>query len=175
MASGSSYVGIHETAPCPEPGAFNTSPVGVCPPPMPGYTMPEPFSAPLSSLRGPESFGGRSRGPERSSNSSLTRSERIEALCGATADLVADLTHEVRARLQSSIPPHGSPGTIGASPHRVQAKDVPSGLTHTLSGERRRPMPTPAAVPRTPSCQKRQNRLTARWRLPHVLSWTSSG
>ena len=40
--------------------------------------------------------------------------------------------------------------TIGASPHRVQANHLVAGLTHTLGGVRSRPMPTPAAVPRSP-------------------------
>ena len=39
--------------------------------------------------------------------------------------------------------------TIGASPHRVQANQVVAGLAHTLGGVRSRPMPTPAAVPRS--------------------------
>ena len=150
VASGSSYVGIHEPAPCPEPGAYHRAPVGVCPLPMPGYTMLEPGFTSLSGLRGPESCGGRSRGSRRSSNRSLARSEIKEALRGATRDLVADLTQEIRDKLKPLIPPHGSPVTIGASPHRVQANRLVAGLTHTLGGVRSRPMPTPAAVPRSP-------------------------
>ena len=60
--------------------------------PDPGYTLPAPGFTSLSSVRGPESWGGRSRGSGRSSNKSLTRSETREAVRGATADLVGDLT-----------------------------------------------------------------------------------
>ena len=149
VASCSSYVGIHEPAPCPEPGTYPRAPFGVCPLPMPGYTMPEPCITSLSGLRGPESCGGQSKGSGRSSNESLTRFELKLALRGATADLVGDLTQEIRAKLEPLIPPQGSPVTIGASPHRVQANHLVVGLTHTLGGVISRPMPTPAAVPRS--------------------------
>ena len=115
---------------------------------MLSYTMPKPGS--LSGFRGPESCGGQSRGFGRSSNRSLTRSEIKEALCGATADLVGDITQEIRAKLEPLIPPRGSPMTIGASPHLVQANHVVSGLTHTLGGVRSRPVPTLGGVPRCP-------------------------
>ena len=48
--------------------------------PEPGYTMRASGFTSLSGLRGPESYGGRSRGSGRSSNKSLTRSEIQEAL-----------------------------------------------------------------------------------------------
>ena len=150
VASGSSYVGIKEPAPCPEPGAYHRAPVGVCPVPMPGYTMPEPGFTSLSGLQGPESCGGRSRGSGRTSNRSLTCSEIKEELCGATADLVGDVTQKIRDKLKPLIPPHGSPVTIGASLHGIQANHLVSGLTHTLGGVRSQPLPTLSAVPRSP-------------------------
>ena len=146
VAFGSSYVGIHELAHCPEPGAFHRAPVVVCPLPMLGYTMREPGFTSLSGVRGPESCGGRSRGFERSSNRSLTRSEIKEALRGATANLVGDLTQEIGAELQRLIPPQGSPVTIGALPHEVQANHLVFGLAHKLGGVRSKPMLTSAAV-----------------------------
>ena len=51
VASGSSYVRIHEPAPCPEPRAFHRAPLGVCPLPMPGCIMPELGFTSLSGLR----------------------------------------------------------------------------------------------------------------------------
>ena len=111
---------------------------------VPGYVT-------LSGLRrGPESCGSRSRGSGRSSNRSLTRSERKEALRGATSELVGDLTQEIRAKLQPLIPPQASPTMVGISPHRVQANHLVAGLTNTLGSLRSRPMPTPAAIPRSP-------------------------
>ena len=124
VAFGSSYVGIHEPAPCHEPDVFRGAPIGVCPPKMRAYTMPEHGFTSLSGLRGPESGGGRSGGSGRSSNKSLTRSEIKEALRGATAHLVGDVTQEIRAKLEPLITPHGSPVTIGAYPHRVQANHL---------------------------------------------------
>ena len=82
--------------------------------PDPGYTMPAPGFTSLRGLRGPESCCGRSRGLGRSSNKSLTRSEIREGLRGATADLVGDLTQEIRAKLEPLIPPQASPTTMGA-------------------------------------------------------------
>ena len=107
---------------------------------VPGYA---PGYAPLSGLRrGPESLGGRSRGSGRSSNRSLTRSEINE---------VGDLTQEIREKLEPlMIPPQASPTTVGMSPHRVQANHLAAGLTNTLGSLRSRPMPTPAAIPRSP-------------------------
>ena len=108
----------------------------------PGYAMPEPGYATLSGLRrGPESCGSKSRGSRGSSNCSLTRSELREPLRGVTANLVGDITQEIREKLEPLIPPKGSPTTLGASPHR---------LSQTLEGVRSRPMPTPAVVPRSP-------------------------
>ena len=117
--------------------------------PETGYTMPAPGFTSLSSIRGTESCGGRSRGSGTSSNKPLTRSEKGETLRGATADLVRDLTQEVRATLEPLIPPKGSPTTMGAS-HRLRANHLFAGLTHTLGGVRSRPMPTPALIPRSP-------------------------
>ena len=77
-------------------------------------------------------------------------SEIEEALRKATGELVADMTQEISNNLKPVIPPEGSPITIGASPHRVQANHLVAGLTHTLGGVRIRPMPPPAAVPRSP-------------------------
>ena len=77
------------------------------------------------------------------------RSEIKEALRGATGQLFADMTQEIRDKLKLLIPPDGSPVTVGASPHRIQANDVVAGLTHTLGGVTIQPMPTPAAVPRS--------------------------
>ena len=117
----------------------------------PGYPMPAPGYATLSGLRrGPESCGSKSRGSRGSSNRSLTRSEPREALRGATKDLVGDITQEIREKLEPLIPPQGSPTTLGASPHRLQANHLVAGLSRTLGGLRSRPMPTPAVVPRSP-------------------------
>ena len=116
---------------------------------LPGYA---PGYATLSGLRrGPESLGGRSRGSGRSSNRSLTRSEINEVLRGATSKIVGDLTQEIRKKLEPlMIPPQASPTTVEMSPHRVQANHLAAGLTNTLGSLRRRPMPTPAAIPRSP-------------------------
>ena len=116
---------------------------------VPGYA---PGYVTLSGLRrGPESLGGRSRGSGRSSNRSLTRSEINEVLRGATSKIVGDLTQEIREKLEPlMIPPQASPTTVGVSPHRVQANHLVAGLTNTLGGLRSRPMPTPAAIPRSP-------------------------
>ena len=115
----------------------------------PGYA---PGYAPLSGLRrGPESLGGRSRRSGRSSNRSLTRSEINEVLRGATSKIVGDLTQEIREKLEPlMIPPQTSPISVGMSPHRVQANHLTAGLTNTLGSLRSRPMPTPAAIPRSP-------------------------
>ena len=115
---------------------------------VPGYA---PGYATLSGLsRGPESLGGRSRGSWRSSNRSLTPSEINEVLRGATSKIVGDLTQEIREKLEPlMIPPQASPTTVGMSPHRVQANHLAAGLTNTLGSLRSRPMPTPAAIPRS--------------------------
>ena len=111
---------------------------------VPGYET-------LSGLRrGPESCRNRSRGLGRSCNRSLTRSEIEDALRGATSELVVDLTQEIRAKLEPLIPPQASPTTVGMSLHRVQANYLVAGLTNTLGSLRSRPMPTPAAIPRSP-------------------------
>ena len=116
---------------------------------VPGYA---PGYATLSGLRrGPESLGGRSRGSGRSSSRSLTRSEINEVLRGATSKIVGDLTQEIREKLEPlMIPPQASPTTVGASGHRVQANHLVAGRTNTLRGLRSRPLPTPAAIPRSP-------------------------
>ena len=111
-----------------------------------------PRYATLSGLRrGPESLGGRSRGSGRSSKRSLMRSEINEVLRGATSKIVGDLTQEIREKLEPlMIPPQASPTTVGVSPHRVQASHLVAGLTNTLGSLSSRPMPTPAAIPRSP-------------------------
>ena len=116
---------------------------------VPGYA---PGYATLSGLRrGPESLGGRSRGSGRSSNRSLTRSEINEVLRGATSKIVGDLTQEIQEKLEPlMIPPQASPTTVGTSAHRVQANHLAAGLTNTLGSLRSRPMPTPAAIRRSP-------------------------
>ena len=119
--------------------------------PATGAYVDVPGYASLSGLgRGPESCGSRSRGSGRSSNRSLTRSEIKEALREATSELVGDLTQEIQATLEPPIPPQASPTTVGMSPHRVQANHLVAGLTNTLGSLRSRPMPTPAAIPRSP-------------------------
>ena len=119
--------------------------------PATGAYVDVPGYATLSGLkRGPESCGSRSRGSGRSSNRFLTQSEVKEALQGATSELVVDLTQEIRAKLEPLIPPQASPTTVGMSPHRVQANHLVAGLTNTLGSLRSRPMPTPAAIPRSP-------------------------
>ena len=129
------WYAAHYHHPLPATGAYAD---------VPGY-------ATLSGLRrGPESCGSRSRGSGRSSNRSLTRSEIKEALRGATSELVGDLTQEIRAKLEPLIPPQASPTMVGISPHRVQANHLVAGLTNTLGILRSRPMPTPAAIPRSP-------------------------
>ena len=111
---------------------------------VPGYTT-------LSGLtRGPESCGSRSTVSGRSSNRSLTRSEINEVLRGATSKIFDDLSEEIRAKLEPLIPPQASPTTVGMSPHRVQANHLVAVLTNTLGSLRSRPMPTPAAIPRSP-------------------------
>ena len=120
--------------------------------PATGTYVDVPGYATLCGLRrGPESLGGRSRGSGRSSNGSLTQSEINEVLRGATSKIVGDLTQEIREKLEPlMIPPQASPTTLGVSPHRVQANHLVAGLTNTLGSLRNRPMPTPAAIPRSP-------------------------
>ena len=119
--------------------------------PATGAYVDVPGYATLSGLRrGPESCGSRSRGLGSSCNRSLTRSEIKEALRGATRELVGDLTQEIQAKLEPLIPPQASPTTMGMSPHRLQANHLVAGLTNTLGSLRSRPMPTPAAIPRSP-------------------------
>ena len=72
-------------------------------------------------------------------------------LRGATSKIVGDLSQEIREKLEPlMIPPQASPTTVGMSPHRVQANHLAAGLTNTLGSLRSRPMPTPAAIPRSP-------------------------
>ena len=156
---------LHEATTASEPVASSAAPrwyAGDYPHPLhatgtyvdvPGYAPGNaPGYAPLSGLRrGLESLGGRSRGSGRSSNRSLTRSEINEVLRGATSKIVGDLTQEIREKLEPlMIPSHASPTTVGMSPHRVQANHLAAGLTNTLGSLRSRPMPTPAAIPRSP-------------------------
>ena len=120
--------------------------------PATGAYVDVPGYATLSGLRrGPESLGGRSRGSGRSSNRSLMRSEINEVLRGATSKIVGDLSQEIRDKLEPlMIPPQASPTIVGVSPHRVQANHLVAGLTNTLGSLRSRPMPTTAAIPRSP-------------------------
>ena len=120
--------------------------------PATGTYLDVPGYATLSGLRRePESLGGRSRGSGRSSNRSLTRWEINEVLRGATSKIVGDLTQEIREKLEPlMIPPQASRTMVGVSPHRVQANHLVAGLTNTLGSLRSRPMPTPAAIPRSP-------------------------
>ena len=119
--------------------------------PATGAYVDVPGYATLSGLkRGPESCGSRSRGSGRSSNRSLTRSEINEVLRGATSEIVGDLTQETRDKLEPLIPPQASPTTVGMSPHGVQANHLVAGLRNTLGSLRSRPMPTPAAITRSP-------------------------
>ena len=120
--------------------------------PATGAYVDAPGYATLSGLRrGAESLGGRIRGSGGSSNRSLTLSEINEVLPGATSKIVGDLTQEIREKLEPlMIPPQASPNTVGVSPHRVQANHLVAGLTNTLGSLRSRPMPSPAAIPRSP-------------------------
>ena len=61
------------------------------------------------------------------SNRSLRCSDIKVDICGATGELVADLTQEVRDKLKPPIPPYRSLVTIGASSHRVQASHLVAG------------------------------------------------
>ena len=152
---------LHEATTASEPVATSSAPrwyAAEYPHPLPatGTYVDVPRYAPgyatLSGLRrGPESLGGRSRGSGRSSNRSLMRSEINEVLRGATSKIVGDLTQEIREKPEPlMIPPQASPTTVGTSPHRVQANHLAVGLTNTLGSLRSRPMPTPAAIPRSP-------------------------
>ena len=119
--------------------------------PATGAYVDVPGYATLSGLgRGPESCRSRSRGSGRFSNRSLTRSEIKEAPQGATSELVVHLTQEIWAKLEPLIPPQASPTTVGISPHRVQANHLVAGLTNTLGSLGSQPLPTPAAIPRSP-------------------------
>ena len=123
--------------------------------PATGTYVNSPGYATLSGLRrGPESCGSRSSGSGRSSNRSLARSGIKEALRGATSELVGDLTQEIRAKLEPLVPPQASPTIMGISPHRVQANHLVAGLTNTLGSLRSQPIPTPAAIPRSPFVSK---------------------
>ena len=48
------------------------------------------------------------------------------------------------------IPPQASHTTVGMSPHPVQANHLVAGLTHALGSLWSRPMPTRAAILRSP-------------------------
>ena len=139
--------------------------------PATGAYVDFPGYATLSGLRrGPESCGSSSRGSGRSSNRSLTRSEIIKALRGATSELVGDLTQEIRAKLEPLIPPQASPTMVAISPQRVQANHLVAGLTNTLGSLRSRPMPAPAAIPRSPFVPR-----TAQPPYSHVGNSTRAG
>ena len=100
VASGSSYVAIHERTPCHDPDAFLGAPTGVCPPTMPAHTMAEHCFTSLSGLQGPTSCGGRKRVSQRSSHKFLARLEIRVALGGATAGPIVDLTQEIWATME---------------------------------------------------------------------------
>ena len=112
VASSSTYTTICDSLPRhyaevyhrPATGVDMTSMHGYAAPET-GYTMPAPGFTFPSGLQGPESCRGRRRGSGRSSKKSPTQFEIREALPGATADLVGDLTHEIRAKLEPLIPP----------------------------------------------------------------------
>ena len=161
VSSGSTYTGNPESIPRRYDDDYQRPAAAVCMTGIPGYAAPEPdytmpapgFTSP-SGLRSPESCGGRNRGSRRSSNKSLTRSEIQEALRGATADLMGDLTQELWALLEPLVRRQASPTAMGASPHRLQANRLVAGLTYTLGCLRSRPMPTPAVIPRSPFVPK---------------------
>ena len=139
--------------------------------PATGAYVDVPGYATLSGLRrGPESCGSRSRGSGRSSNRSLTRSEINEALGGATSKIVGDLTQDIPGKLEPLIPPQVSPTILGVSPHRIQANHLVAGLTNTLGSLRSRPMPTRAAIPRSPFIPR-----TAQLPYSHVGNSTRAG
>ena len=182
VASSSTYTGIHDPMPrrCAED--YHRPPTGVGPTfilgyaaPETGYAMPVPGFRSLSGLRGPESCRGRSRGSREYSNRSLTRSEITKALRCATDELVADQMQEMRDKLKPLIPPDGSPVTIGASGHRVQANHLIGGLTHTLSAVRICLCRLLLLYQGAPSCLAGHRRPTAMWRIPHELRWISLG
>ena len=112
VASSSTYTGVPEPMPRhyeddyhrPAAAVYMTGLPGYAAP-EPSYTMPAPCFTSLSGLRGPESYGGRSRGSGRSSNKSLTRPEVRETLRGATSELVGDLTQEIWAKMEPLFPP----------------------------------------------------------------------
>ena len=137
--------------------------------PATGAYVDVPGYATLSGLgRGPESLGGRSRGSGRSSNRCLTRLEINEVLRGATSKIVGDLTQEIRDKLEPlMIPPQASATTVGVSSHRVQANHLVAGLTNILRSLRSTPMPTPAAIPRSPFVPR-----TAQPPYSHVMNST---
>ena len=124
--------------------------------PATGAYVDFPGYATLSGLRrGPESCGSRCRGSGRSSNRSLARSEIKETLRGGSSELVGDLTQEIRATLEPLIPPQASFTMVGILPHQVQANHLVAGWTNSLGSLRSRPMPTPAAIPRSPFVPRR--------------------
>ena len=49
---------------------------------------------------------------------------------------MTDLTQQIRATSEPLIPLQGSPTTMGASPHRLQASHLVAAMTHTLGGVR---------------------------------------
>ena len=163
----------HHHHPLPATGAYMVDVPGYAAY-EPGYPMPAPGYATLSGLRrSPESCGSNSRGWSGSSNRSLTRCELREALRGATAGLVGNMTQQIREKLEPLIPPKGSSTTLGASLHRLQANHLVAWLSHTLGGVRSRPMPTPAVVPRSPFVPRTAQRHTATWLTSPEQSWTS--
>ena len=153
VASSSTYTSIRESMPRCYDDDYHRPATCVYMTDIPGYATPEtaytmlaPGFTSLGGPRGPESCGGRSRGSRRSSNKSLMQSDIREALRGGSADLLGDPTHETRAKLEPLIPLQGSPTTMGASAHHLQANPLVAGLTHILGGVRSRPMPTPALI-----------------------------
>ena len=132
VASSFTYTSIHQRLPLRYAEGYQRPSAGVHSTYIPSSAMPAPGFASLSGLRGPESCRGRTKGSRRSSNRPLPRSEIEEALRSATGELVADMTQKIRNKLEPLIPPDGSPMTIRASPHQVQANHLVAGLTHTL-------------------------------------------
>ena len=154
---GPSTTALTEATTASEPVASSSAPRWYAadyhhPLPATGTYVDVPGYATLSGLRrGPESLGDRSGGSGRSSDRSLTRSEINKVLRGATSKIVGDLTEESRERLKPlMIPPQASPTTVGVSPHRVQANHLVAGLKNNVESLKSRPMPTPAAIRRSP-------------------------
>ena len=133
VASSSSYTGVPESLPRRYVDEYHRPAAAVYMTGLPSYAAPEPgYSMPasgftsLSGLRGPESCVKIVK--------QVPDAEIREALRGATADLVGDLTPEVGVMLEPLVPPQALPTTMGTSPHRLQANHLVAGLANTLGG-----------------------------------------